>query len=87
MYESAEDFSNEFEYYAKLYSTDGCRPNVDRMYENIRPLYLQLYARVRRILREKFGTVAVSCDGPIPVHLLGKFGGYIYIYIYMSYTM
>uniref|UniRef100_A0A2S2R2E7 Angiotensin-converting enzyme n=1 Tax=Sipha flava TaxID=143950 RepID=A0A2S2R2E7_9HEMI len=69
------NFSNEFEYYAKLYSTDGCRPNVDRMYENIRPLYLQLYARVRRILREKFGTVAVSCDGPIPVHLLGSILG------------
>lgn len=42
------------------------------MYESIRPLYLQLYTHVRRVLRDKFGTDAVSADGPIPVHLLGK---------------
>lgn len=43
------------------------------MYETVKPLYLQLYTRVRKVLRDKFGTAAVPSKGPVPVHLLGKF--------------
>lgn len=47
--------------------------HYDRMYKHIKPLYSQLFTRVRKVLRDKFGPAVVSQDGPIPVHLLGKF--------------
>lgn len=42
------------------------------MYESIKPLYMQLHTRARKVLRDKFGAFIVPIDGPIPVHLLGK---------------
>ena len=66
-------FSNEVDYYMKPYPYNQGQLNADQMYEAIRPLYLHLYTHVRKILRAKFGTATVSANGPIPVHLLGKF--------------
>lgn len=72
------DFSNEVEYYAKPYLVDPCHLNVDQMYEDVKPLYAQLHAHVRKILRDKYGTAAVSSDGPIPVHLLGEYYSFFF---------
>ena len=44
---------------------------LDRLWEQVRPLYLQLHAYVRLKLRQKYGGV-VSETGPIPAHLLGN---------------
>jgi peptidyl-dipeptidase A len=44
---------------------------VDRLWEQVRPLYVSLHAYVRMKLREKYGDV-VPADGPIPAHLLGN---------------
>ena len=44
---------------------------VDRLWEQVRPLYLQLHAYVRMKLRQKYGDV-VPATGPIPAHLLGN---------------
>jgi peptidyl-dipeptidase A len=44
---------------------------VDRLWDQVRPLYLQLHAFVRMKLREKYGDV-VPVKGPIPAHLLGN---------------
>jgi peptidyl-dipeptidase A len=44
---------------------------VDRLWEQVRPLYLQLHAYVRMKLRQKYGD-AVPATGPIPAHLLGN---------------
>jgi peptidyl-dipeptidase A len=44
---------------------------VDRLFEQVRPLYVSLHAYVRWKLREKYGD-AVPADGPIPAHLLGN---------------
>ncbi|CAH1715737.1 unnamed protein product [Aphis gossypii] len=68
----ANDFSNEIHYYMEPYSYNQGQLNTDQMYEGIRPLYLHIYTHVRKILREKFGTAAVSANGPVPVHLLGS---------------
>lgn len=65
------DVSDEIEYYGKPYKLDGCLLNIEQLYEEIRPLYLNLHSYVRKILRAKYGSVTVSHDGPIPVHLLG----------------
>ena len=44
---------------------------LDRLWEQVRPLYLSLHAYVRWKLREKYGD-AVPANGPIPAHLLGN---------------
>jgi peptidyl-dipeptidase A len=44
---------------------------LDRLWEQVRPLYLSLHAYVRARLREKYGD-AVPASGPIPAHLLGN---------------
>jgi len=44
---------------------------VDRLWEQVKPLYLSLHTYVRGRLREKYGD-AVPERGPIPAHLLGN---------------
>ncbi len=44
---------------------------LDRLWDQVRPLYLKLHAYVRMKLHEKYGDV-VPPDGPIPAHLLGN---------------
>jgi peptidyl-dipeptidase A len=44
---------------------------VDRLWEQVKPLYVSLHAYVRARLREKYGDI-VPADGPIPAHLLGN---------------
>ena len=44
---------------------------LDRLWEQVRPLYLKLHAYVRLRLRERYGDV-VPASGPIPAHLLGN---------------
>ena len=44
---------------------------LDRLWDQVRPLYLKLHAYVRMKLREKYGDV-VPEKGPIPAHLLGN---------------
>jgi peptidyl-dipeptidase A len=45
---------------------------LDRLWEQVRPLYLSLHAYVRAKLREKYGAGVVPAQGPIPAHLLGN---------------
>jgi peptidyl-dipeptidase A len=44
---------------------------LDRLWEQVRPLYVSLHAYVRWKLAEKYGKDVVSEDQPIPAHLLG----------------
>jgi peptidyl-dipeptidase A len=50
---------------------DAFAKELDRLYEQLRPLYLQLHAYVRTQLRKKYGDV-VPEKGPLPAHLLGN---------------
>ena len=50
---------------------DAFVKEVDRLWEQVKPLYLSLHAYVRWKLREKYGD-AVPASGPIPAHLLGN---------------
>jgi peptidyl-dipeptidase A len=45
---------------------------VDRLWGQVRPLYLSLYTFVRARLSQKYGPQVVSPEGPIPAHLLGN---------------
>lgn len=50
---------------------DAFTHEVDRLWQQVRPLYLSLHAYVRMKLRQKYGDV-VPAAGPIPAHLLGN---------------
>ncbi len=45
---------------------------LERLWAQVRPLYLSLHAYVRTKLGEKYGTALVPPNGPIPAHLLGN---------------
>jgi peptidyl-dipeptidase A len=51
---------------------DEFAKEVDRLYEQVKPLYASLHAYVRRKLREQYGASVVPEKGPIPAHLLGN---------------
>src|SRR5215471_11719630 len=49
---------------------DAFANEVNRLWDQVRPLYLKLHAYVRMKLRQKYGAL-VPEKGPIPAHLLG----------------
>ena len=46
--------------------------DLERLWNQVKPLYLSLHTFVRWKLTEKYGPGVVSPDGPIPAHLLGN---------------
>jgi len=61
---------------------DEFSKEVDRLWAQIRPLYLSLHAYARSKLREKYGPDIVPATGPIPAHLLGNMWGQSWENIY-----
>lgn len=51
---------------------DDFAKEEDRLWEQLKPLYLSLHAYVRGQLRKKYGSDLVPANGPIPAHLLGN---------------
>jgi len=45
---------------------------VERLWQQVRPLYLSLHTYVRAKLNKQYGSSVVPPDGPIPAHLLGN---------------
>ena len=50
---------------------DDFTKELDRLWDQVRPLYESLHAYVRMKLRDHYGDI-VPADGPIPAHLLGN---------------
>jgi len=51
---------------------DAFAKELDRLWQQVRPLYVSLHSYVRWKLREKYGPDRVPEKGPIPAHLLGN---------------
>jgi peptidyl-dipeptidase A len=51
---------------------DEFAAELDRLWDQVRPLYEALHCHVRAELREHYGAEVVPADGPIPAHLLGN---------------
>jgi peptidyl-dipeptidase A len=51
---------------------DDFAKELDRLWDQVRPLYVSLHAYVRWKLREKYGAGVIAEKGPIPAHLLGN---------------
>ncbi len=54
---------------------DAFAADLDRLWDQVRPLYLSLHAYVRSQLIKNYGPSAVPADGPLPAHLFGKHVG------------
>jgi peptidyl-dipeptidase A len=61
---------------------DQFAKELDRLWEQVRPLYLSLHTYVRGKLREKYGASVVPEDGPIPADLLGNIWAQEWEHIY-----
>ena len=51
---------------------DAFSAELDRLWDQVRPLYLALHAYVRTRLRAQYGDQVVPAHGPIPADLLGN---------------
>ncbi len=51
---------------------DDFRAELDRLWEQVRPLYEPLHCYVRSKLTETYGDSVAPASGPIPAHLLGN---------------
>ncbi len=51
---------------------DAFAAEMERLWQQVKPLYDSLYAYTRRKLSEKYGQEVVALDKPIPAHLLGN---------------
>jgi len=51
---------------------DAFAKELDRLWTQVRPLYVSIHAYVRWKLRDKYGPEVVPEKGPIPAHLLGN---------------
>ncbi|XP_076042803.1 angiotensin-converting enzyme-like isoform X2 [Oratosquilla oratoria] len=64
-------FEDAGEFWRSKYEMEDIREQIDELWGQLRPLYEQLHAYVRRKLRERYGEDVVPQEGPIPAHLLG----------------
>ncbi|XP_061410805.1 angiotensin-converting enzyme-like [Lethenteron reissneri] len=67
-----DDFADTGEYWRSWYESATFRDDLERIYEELKPLYLNLHAYVRRKLHQHYGEKFVNLKGPIPAHLLGN---------------
>ena len=51
---------------------DAFTAELDRLWDQVRPLYESLHCYVRAALSDKYGADVVPPEGPIPAHLLGN---------------
>jgi len=45
---------------------------VDRLWEQVKPLYVSLHAYARTKMRQRWGDKVVKAEGPVPAHLFGN---------------
>nr|XP_018914957.1 PREDICTED: angiotensin-converting enzyme-like isoform X1 [Bemisia tabaci]XP_018914958.1 PREDICTED: angiotensin-converting enzyme-like isoform X1 [Bemisia tabaci] len=60
------------EYWMFPYESPSFRFELEDVWEQIKPLYEQLHAYVRRKLRDLYGPEKISREAPLPAHILGN---------------
>src|SRR6185436_14075584 len=61
---------------------DAFAADVERLWQQVRPLYESLHAYVRWRLAEKYGAGTIPARGPIPAHLLGNMWAQSWLNVY-----
>lgn len=59
-------------YWRSWYETPDLQAQVEQLYIQLKPLYQQLHAYVRRKLYNVYGEDFINLRGPIPAHILGN---------------
>ncbi|NXV31917.1 ACE2 enzyme, partial [Rissa tridactyla] len=67
---------------AYKYSRDQLIEDVEKTFEQIKPLYEQLHAYVRHRLEQVYGPKFISSTGCLPAHLLGDMWGRFWTNLY-----
>ncbi|KAM6385372.1 angiotensin-converting enzyme 2 [Alca torda] len=67
---------------AYKYSRDQLIEDVEKTFEQIKPLYEQLHAYVRHRLEQVYGPEFISSTGCLPAHLLGDMWGRFWTNLY-----
>uniref|UniRef100_A0A672UIL1 Angiotensin-converting enzyme n=1 Tax=Strigops habroptila TaxID=2489341 RepID=A0A672UIL1_STRHB len=65
-------YSDNGAFWRSLYETPTLEEDLEKLYLQLQPLYLNLHAYVRRALYKKYGEEHINLKGPIPAHLLGN---------------
>lgn len=65
------DVSDASEMWKFPYESPGLRFELEDAWEQIKPLYEQLHAYVRKKLRDLYGPERISREAPLPAHILG----------------
>lgn len=55
-----------------VYEWNTLEEDLEDLYRELQPLYLNLHAYVRRALHRHYGPEIIRLRAPIPAHLLGK---------------
>nr|XP_033774941.1 angiotensin-converting enzyme [Geotrypetes seraphini] len=67
-----DDFEDTGAYWRSWYDSSTFENDLESLYHQLEPLYLNLHAFVRRKLYERYGSKYINLKGPIPAHLLGN---------------
>uniref|UniRef100_H0UWL7 Angiotensin-converting enzyme n=1 Tax=Cavia porcellus TaxID=10141 RepID=H0UWL7_CAVPO len=67
-----DGFSDTGAYWRSLYDSPTFEEDLEHLYHQLEPLYLNLHAYVRRALYRRYGDKYINLRGPIPAHLLGN---------------
>ncbi|XP_041734342.1 angiotensin-converting enzyme-like isoform X1 [Coregonus clupeaformis] len=59
-------------FWRSLYETPTFEGDLEHLWKELEPLYLNVHAYVRRCLYRKYGGKHINLKGPIPAHLLGN---------------
>lgn len=65
------DVSDASEMWKFPYESPSLRFELEDAWEQIKPLYEQLHAYVRKKLRDLYGPERISREAPLPAHVLG----------------
>uniref|UniRef100_A0A8C3XMN8 Angiotensin-converting enzyme n=1 Tax=Chelydra serpentina TaxID=8475 RepID=A0A8C3XMN8_CHESE len=67
-----DGFKDTGAYWRSWYDSPTFEDDLEALYHQLEPLYLNLHAFVRRKLYERYGPKYINLQGPIPAHLLGN---------------
>lgn len=66
---------NAAAYWQSSYEDEDFPRVAEELYQQIKPLFEQLHAYVRRKLYQVYGPKYINLKGPIPAHLVGTWRG------------
>uniref|UniRef100_A0A803Y9V1 Angiotensin-converting enzyme n=1 Tax=Meleagris gallopavo TaxID=9103 RepID=A0A803Y9V1_MELGA len=67
-----DGFEDTGSYWRSWYDSTTFEDDLEHLYNQLEPLYLNLHAFVRRKLYDRYGPKYINLKGPIPAHLLGN---------------